>query len=84
VTIEQLALVACGVTVNGLTFALGLAVGTSLKRKDSHDSDNDQATEGSKRWHLPLDIGAPHRPQLRGAGSANQKPEADPAKRPAR
>jgi hypothetical protein len=46
-TIEQLAVMACGVTVNGLTFALGIAVGISLTRKDSKNGNQNEAS----RWH---------------------------------
>lgn len=82
-TLEQLALVACGVVVNGLTFALGMAVGISLtRRKDSrNDRDNDEAPQAGINWHLPLDIGTPHSPQLRSAGGAKPQPKADSAKR---
>jgi hypothetical protein len=86
-TPDNVIFLCAGFVLNGLTFALGVAVGLTL-RKDSdhdHDRDNDSTEESpSLRCHLPLDIGAPHRPQLRGAGSANQNHEADPAKRPAR
>ena len=42
-TLEQLTLVSVGVLVNGLTFALGLLSGASLKRKDfSHDRDRNR------------------------------------------
>jgi hypothetical protein len=46
-TIEQLTLVGVGVLVNGLTFALGIAVGISLTRKDSTNGNEDKA----KQWH---------------------------------
>ena len=82
-TLEQLALVACGVTVNGLTFALGMAAGISLKRKDiaNDNRDTDEAPEAGINWHLPLDIGTAHSPQLRSAGGAKPEPKADSAKR---
>ena len=77
-TLEQLALVACGVTVNGLTFALGVAVGISLTRKDSRndDRDNDQAQAGQINWHLPLDQQPQGGTRCRSGGCANPKPEA--------
>lgn len=80
-TLEQLALVACGVTVNGLTFALGMAVGVSLKRKDSrNDNDNDQA-KASSSWHQPLDQQPQGGTRCRKGGCANQQPEAGAAQR---
>lgn len=40
------ALIAVGAIVNGLTFALGMAVGTNLrKRKDSHGNCDEKASE---------------------------------------
>ena len=80
-TMEQLALVACGVLMNGLVFAIGVAVGITLRKDSDHDSDTDEAPQAGGNWHLPLDIGAPHSPQLRGASGAKPKPEADSAKR---
>ena len=54
-TIEQLTLICVGVLVNGLTFALGLLSGASLRRKDlTHDRDRNQARQGSQDpnwWH---------------------------------
>ncbi len=44
--IVTLALIAVGVLVNGLTFALGLAVGANLrKRKDSHGNCDEKAED---------------------------------------
>ena len=83
-TLEQLALVACGVTVNGLTFALGVAVGISLKRKDSrNDDDSQQAQAGKINWHLPLDQQPQGGTRCRAGGCANPQPEAGAAKRAA-
>jgi hypothetical protein len=47
-TIEHMVFLATGVLVNGLTFALGIAVGVSLKRKDfaHHGYDYEKS-----RWH---------------------------------
>ncbi len=48
--IVTLALIAVGVVVNGLTFALGLAVGANLrKRKDSQDGNCDEKAEDDWR-----------------------------------
>lgn len=52
-TIEQLTLVCVGALVNGLTFALGLLAGASMRRKDSrHDRDRNQ--DESRKWHQVL------------------------------
>ena len=49
-TLEQLTLVCVGVLVNGLTFALGLLTGASLKRKElSHDRDSYE--DKVSQWH---------------------------------
>ena len=48
-TIEQLTLVCVGVCVNGLTFALGLIAGASMRRKDSrHDN---RYEDKDRKWH---------------------------------
>ena len=82
-TLEQLALVACGVTVNGLTFALGVAVGISLtRRKDSrNDRDNDEAQAGQIQWHQPLDQQPQGGTRYRSGGCASPKPEASAPQR---
>lgn len=49
-TIEQLTLCCVGVLVNGLTFALGLLAGASLKRKDS-SNDRDSYEDKARKWH---------------------------------
>jgi hypothetical protein len=49
-TIEQLTLVCVGVLVNGLTFALGILSGASLKRKDS-SHDRDRNKDEARKWH---------------------------------
>lgn len=83
-TIEQLALVACGVLMNGLTFALGVAVGISLKRKDiaNDNRDSQQAQAGQSNWHQPLDQQPQIGPRCRQGGCANPKPEAGSHERP--
>ena len=77
-TLEQLALVACGVTVNGLTFALGMAAGISLKRKDiaNDNRDNDEAQASTLNWHQPLDQQPQGGTRCRQGGCASTKPEA--------
>ena len=77
-TLEQLALVACGVTVNGLTFALGMAAGISLKRKDiaNDNRDNDEAQAGTLNWHQPLDQQPQGGTRCRQGGCAKPQPEA--------
>jgi hypothetical protein len=52
-TIEQLTLVCVGVLVTGLTFALGILSGASLRRKDlTNDRDRNKAQ--SRNWHQVL------------------------------
>lgn len=83
-TLESVALIFAGVLVNGFTFACGVAAGVSLveRKQDNDDSDSDtEADDESRQWHLPLDIGAPHRPGLRSGSGANKKPQANPPKR---
>jgi hypothetical protein len=46
-TVENAVFLATGVLVNGLTFALGIAVGVSLKRKDSDNGYDFQKSQ----WH---------------------------------
>ena len=50
-TIEQLTLVCVGVLVNGLTFALGLIAGASLRRKDSRHDNRDRYEAKAHKWH---------------------------------
>jgi hypothetical protein len=52
-TIEQLTLVCVGVLVNGLTFALGIISGASLRRKDL-TNDRDRNKGQSRNWHQVL------------------------------
>jgi hypothetical protein len=77
-TLEQLALVACGVLMNGLTFALGVAVGISLKRKDiaNDNRDSQQAQAGQTNWHQPLDQQPQGCTRCRQGGCSNPQPEA--------
>ena len=82
-TLEGVALVFVGVVLNGFTFVVGMAVGISLlERKQGYDNSNsdEETTEGG-HWHLPLDIGTTHGPQLRSRRGPKQDAEADPAKR---
>jgi hypothetical protein len=81
-TIEQLAILACGVVVNGLTFALGLAVGASLRKESRNDSSSNEAE--AKNWHVAFDKHTEGGAGCRKGGCANPQPEADPAKRPTR
>lgn len=84
-TIDNLMFLAVGVCVNGFTFALGVAVGLTFRKDSDHDSDNDTTeADPSRSWHLPLDIGTAHSPQLRSTGGAQPQPKAHPAERPAR
>lgn len=80
-TPDNVFFLAVGCLMNGLVFAIGVAVGITLRKDFDHDSDTDEAQQAGGNWHIPLDIGTPHSPQLRGASGAKQKPEADSAKR---
>jgi hypothetical protein len=80
-TLDNAMFLCAGVLVNGLVFALGIAVGISLRKDADDDRDNDKAEATPGNWHLDLDIGTPHSPGLRTAGGAGAKPEADPDKR---
>lgn len=80
-TPDNVIFLCAGVLVNGFVFALGVAVGLTLRKDSTDDRDNDTTEEGPGNWHLPLDIGTPYRPGLRAAGSAGAKPEADFDKR---
>jgi len=49
-TLEQLTLVCVGVIVNGLTFALGIVAGASLRKKETrHDRDSNE--DKARKWH---------------------------------
>jgi hypothetical protein len=80
-TLSQLALICAGFLLNAATFVLGVMVGLSLSRKDSHDRNSNEATEGSRQWHLPTDRSAPCRPGCGAGRCSKQKPEADLAQR---
>jgi hypothetical protein len=80
-TLDNAMFLCAGVLVNGFVFALGIAVGISLRKDADHDRDNDEAQEEPGNWHLDLDIGTAHSPGLRTAGGAGQEPKADPDKR---
>jgi hypothetical protein len=82
-TLSQLALICAGFSLNAATFVLGVMVGLSLSRKDSHDRNSNEATEGSvsRQWHLPTDRSAPCRPGCGAGRCSKPKPEADPVER---
>jgi hypothetical protein len=80
-TLSDLALVSAGIAANAATFCLGILVGCSLTRKDSHDRNSNEATEGSRQWHLPTDRSAPCRPGCGAGRCSKPKPEADPVER---
>jgi hypothetical protein len=79
---ESIALVLLGCLVNGFTFVVGLAVGISLfeGKQNGNSNENEEDPQGID-WHKPLDIGAPHCPELRSGCRANPKPKTDPSKR---
>lgn len=77
---ESIALVLLGCVVNGFTFVVGLAVGISLFERKQDDNSNENEENPKIDWHQPLDIGAPHCPQIR-SGCGKIKGEADSAKR---
>lgn len=78
---DSIALVLLGCLVNGFTFVVGLAVGISLFERKQDDNSNENEEDHKIDWHQPLDIGAPHCPELRSGCRANPKPQTDPAKR---
>lgn len=79
---ESIALVLLGCLVNGFTFVVGVSVGITLfERKQGNDSDSNENEEDKIDWHKPLDIGSPHRPELRSGCRAQPQPKADSAKR---
>ena len=81
-TPDNVFFLAAGCLMNGLIFAIGVAVGITLRKDSDHDdSDTNEAPKAGGNWHLPLDIGAPHSPELRSASCARPQPQADPAKR---
>lgn len=48
--IEQLTLMFVGVIVNGLTFALGVVAGASMRRKETRH-DRDSYEDKARKWH---------------------------------
>jgi hypothetical protein len=80
-TLSQLALICAGFSLNAATFVLGVMVGLSLSRKDSHDRNSNEATEGSRQWHLPPHVNAPKCNGNGPCGRRQPKPEADPVER---
>jgi hypothetical protein len=63
-TVEQLTLLSVGVLVNGLTFALGLLSGASLRKKETrHDSDSNSTGKAPKGKGGPNDYDWWHTPQ---------------------
>jgi len=80
-TITQLVLFSTGIIVNAGTFVLGILVGCSLMRKESHDRDRNKATEGS--WHQLVNADASRRTGCGKGRCAHEKPEADSAQRAA-
>ena len=81
-TPDNVFFLAAGCVMNGLIFAIGVAVGITLRKDSDHDdSDTDEAPQAGGNWHLPLDIGTPHSPELRGASCARPQRKADSAKR---
>ena len=82
-TLSDAVFLAVGVFVNGFTFAVGVATGVSLvQRKQENDNSDSNADEDEKGPRfIPLDIGAPHSPQLRSGCGADSHAETDPAKR---
>lgn len=51
-TLEQLTLMFVGVIVNGLTFALGVVAGASMRRKETRH-DRDSYEDKARQWHTP-------------------------------
>jgi hypothetical protein len=80
-TLSQFTLVSAGITANALTFVLGILVGCSLMRKEANDRNSNKATEGSDRWHVPINFDVSTGTRCRKGGCANAKPKADSAER---
>jgi hypothetical protein len=59
-TIENTVFLATGVLVNGLTFALGIAVGVSLKRKDSDHGYSFEKSQWNRVERRGTEGGAGH------------------------
>jgi hypothetical protein len=76
-TISQLTLICAGISLNALTFVLGIMVGVSLaNRKDStHDSVN-EGTKGKDYWHDVERRPTQVRFASRGPGCTGTRPEA--------
>ena len=51
-TLEQLTLMFVGVIVNGLTFALGVVAGASMRRKETRH-DRDSYEDKARQSHTP-------------------------------
>jgi hypothetical protein len=82
-TLTDFVWIAVGEALLAGTFALGILVGISLKKRISHDDRNERTTPGSY-WH---DAGHPNSASRLGGGassSTDARHEANHAKRPPR
>jgi hypothetical protein len=50
VTLRDFVCIAIGELLLAMTFILGVLVGVSMKRKESHDNGNEGTIEGSQGW----------------------------------
>jgi len=50
VTLRDLCCISIGELLLAMTFILGVLVGVSMKRKESHDNGNEGTIEGSQGW----------------------------------
>jgi hypothetical protein len=73
---ENLAMLATGQIIAAGMFALGVLVGSSLKRKDSNDDDSNEGTKGKGRWHQPVGDGAQGGTEAGVFSGSEQRPSA--------
>ena len=81
-TTENLAMLAVGQIIAAGMFALGVLVGSSL-RKDAKDDNNNEGTKEDKGWHDPVGPGFEGGAGRSGGSSANEKRAARIAERAA-
>jgi hypothetical protein len=79
-SISDLVWLSIGELLLAATFALGILVGASLRRKESlNDDGNSKAAKNN--WNYDLAIDTPRPAQRRACGRACPQPEADPHER---
>jgi hypothetical protein len=80
VSTENLAMLATGQIIAAGMFALGVLVGSSL-RKESNDDNSNEGTTKDKGWHDPVSTGTQGGAGRSGGSSANEKRAARIAER---